>query len=211
MKKVIPKSVDNPNGDESINYTNGEIKEINGFILLSSLDKDIVIDLKYSTTDNFTKKIIYPNNLCALRKNTAEKLVMANNQLKKLGYRIKVWDAYRPIYVQQLFWDILKDSHFVANPKTGGSIHNKGCAVDVTLVDKGGNELNMPSKFDDFSSNAYRNNPNMTNEVKINIDLLTKCMVDNGFITIETEWWHFVDVNSKKYEIADINLKLFLE
>ena len=211
MKKIIPTLVDISNGDASINSTNDEIKEINGFVLLSSLDKDIVVDLRYATTDNFTKKIIYPNNLCVLRRNTAERLVNANAQLKKLGYRIKVWDAYRPFYVQQLFWDILMDSHFVANPKNGGSIHNKGCAVDVTLVNEDGNELNMPSKFDDFSSNAYRSNPNMTNEAKKNIDLLTDHMVDNGFTPIETEWWHFVDVDSKNYEIADINLNLFLE
>jgi D-alanyl-D-alanine dipeptidase len=211
MIKVISTLVENSNEDESINSTNDKIKEINGFVLLSSLDMDIVIDLKYATTDNFTKKIIYPNNLCALRRNTSEKLVAANAQLKKLGYRIKVWDAYRPVYVQQLFWDILKDSHFVANPKNGGSIHNKGCAVDVTLVNKDGTELNMPSKFDDFSSNAYRSNPNITNEAKKNIDLLTKYMVDNGFTTLDTEWWHFVDVDSKDYKIADINLKLFLE
>ncbi len=211
MEKVIPNLAENSTGDESINSTNDKIKEINGFVLLSSLDMDIVIDLKYATTDNFTKKIIYPNNLCTLRRNTAEKLARANAELKKLGYRIKVWDAYRPVYVQQLFWDLLKDSHFVANPKNGGSIHNKGCAVDVTLVNKDDNELIMPSKFDDFSSNAYRNNPNMTNEAKKNLDLLTKYMVDNGFVPLETEWWHFVDVDSKNYDIADINLNLFLE
>ena len=67
---------------------------------------------------------------------------------------------------QQIFWNIVKDSRFVANPKNGGSIHNKGCAVDVTLVKKNENELIMPSRFDDFSSNAYRTNPNMTNEAK---------------------------------------------
>ena len=186
-----------------------EIKEINGFVLLSSLDKNIIINLKYATTDNFTKKIIYPNSVCVLRKTTAQKLINANTELNKLGYRIKVWDAYRPVYVQQIFWDIVKDSRFVANPKNGGSIHNKGCAVDVTLVDKAGNELKMPSKFDDFSSNAYRSNSKMTVEAKKNMDLLTKYMVSNGFTTINTEWWHFEDSNSKNYKIADINLKLF--
>ena len=171
------------------------MNERNDFVLLSSLDVDIVIDLKYATADNFTKRIIYPNNLCILRRTTADKLVKANTQLKKLGYRIKVWDAYRPIYVQQIFWDTVKDSNFVANPKTGGSMHNKGCAVDVTLVDKEGNELTMPSEFDDFSSNAFRSNPNMSKAAKINLDLLTKYMVNNGFVTLEEEWWHFVDID----------------
>lgn len=195
----------------TIKPKDAQIKEINGFVLLSSLDKDIVIDLKYATTDNFTKKIIYPNKVCVLRKTTAQKLVKANTELKKLGYEIKVWDAYRPIYVQQIFWNMVKDSRFVANPNNGGSIHNKGCAVDVTLVDKNGNELNMGSKFDDFSSKAYRTNSNKTIQAKKNIDLLTKYMVNNGFTTIDTEWWHFDDVDSKNYKIADIDLKLFLK
>lgn len=209
--KVAPKLKENSNKNGPINSTSDEIKEINGFVLLSSLDKDIVIDLKYATTDNFTKKIIYPNKVCVLRKNTAVNLVKANTQLKKSGYRIKVWDAYRPVYVQHIFWDIVKDSRFVANPKNGGSIHNKGCAVDVTLVDKDGNALNMPSKFDDFSTKAYRSNSKMTNDAKRNMDLLTKYMVANGFTTLNTEWWHFEDVASKNYKIADINLKLFLK
>lgn len=214
MKKVIPTLVNDSHGDDSIadnsiKFKNDEIKEVNGFVLLAALDVDIVIDLKYATTDNFTHNIIYPNNICLLRRNTAAKLVKANAELKKLGYRIKVWDGYRPVYVQQLFWDLLEDTNFVANPKTGGSIHNKGCAVDVTLVNKDGNELNMPSKFDDFSSNAHRSNPNITDEAKKNMDLLTKYMVHNGFVTLEEEWWHFVDVDSKSYEIADINLELF--
>lgn len=201
----------NSNKHVPASSSKNKIKEINGFVLVSSLDKDIIIDLKYATNDNFTKKTIYPYNVCVLRINTAKKLVKANTQLEKLGYKIKVWDAYRPVYVQQIFWNIVKDSRFVANPKNGGSIHNKGCAVDVTLVKKNGNELIMPSKFDDFSSNAYRTNPNMTNEAKKNMDLLTKCMVDNGFTTIDTEWWHFEDADSKNYKIANINLKLFLE
>lgn len=206
-----PKPKENSNKNESVSSPNANIKEINGFVLLSSLNKDLVIDLKYATTDNFTNKIIYPNSVCVLRKTTAEKLVKANTELKKLGYRIKIWDAYRPVYVQQIFWDIVKDSRFVANPKNGGSIHNRGCAVDITLVDKNGNELSMPSKFDDFSTKAYRSNSKMTNESKKNMDLLTKYMLNNGFSTIDTEWWHFEDLDSKNYKIADINLKLFIK
>ena len=207
----IQKPLETTTENKTVNPPKAEIKEINGFVLLSSLDEDIVIQLKYATTDNFTKKIIYPNTVCVLRKNTAGKLAKANTQLEKLGYRIKVWDAYRPVYVQKIFWDIVKDNRFVANPKTGGSIHNRGSAVDVTLVDRNGTELTMPSKFDDFSSNGYRSNSKITKEAKKNMDLLTKYMVASGFTTINTEWWHFEDSNSRDYKIADINLKLFLE
>lgn len=204
-----PKSMDTLKQSNSAYASNELVNEIDGFVLLSSLDKDIVIDLKYATTDNFTRRVVYPNSACVLKKNTAEKLVKANTQLEKLGYRIKIWDAYRPIYVQQMFWNIVKDSRFVANPKTGGSIHNKGCAVDVTLVGKDGKELIMPSKFDDFSTNAYRTNSKMSIEAKKNMNLLTKYMVSNGFTTINTEWWHFDDSDSKKYKAVDINLEQF--
>jgi len=207
-----PESVKQPSVEEKVATPPvAKIKEINGFVLLSSLDKDIVIGLKYATSDNFTHRIIYPNNICVLRRSTADKLVKANTGLEKLGYRIKVWDAYRPVYVQKIFWDIVKDSRFVANPKTGGSIHNRGCAVDITLVDKNGNELLMPSKFDDFTSKAYRTNSSSQGEARKNMELLTKYMVDNGFKTLDTEWWHFDDLDSKKYAIADIDLNLFIE
>lgn len=191
------------------NKSSVHVKEIDGFVLLSSLDKDIIIDLRYATAHNFTKKVVYPDNICVLRKGTAEKLAKANTQLEKLGYRIKVWDAYRPVYVQKIFWDLVKDSRFVANPYTGGSIHNRGCAVDITLVKSDGSEVSMPSDFDNFSTAAYRTNTDMKNEAKKNLDLLTECMIQNGFKTIDTEWWHFEDTDSKNYKIADIDLKLF--
>lgn len=186
-----------------------KIGEIDGFVLLEEMDKDFVIDMRYATTNNFTKQKVYPSAACILRKETAVKLVKANEELKKQGYRIKIWDAYRPIYVQKIFWDIVKDSRFVANPDKGGSIHNKGCAVDITLVDKEGKELDMPSKFDDFSEKAYRNNQNMTKEAKKNMDLLTAAMVNNGFSIITTEWWHFVDTNSKNFQAVDLDLNSF--
>lgn len=195
--------------NESSGSSNGKAEEIDGFVLLSSLDKDIIIDLRYATADNFTKKVVYPDSICVLRKGTAEKLVKANAQLEKLGYRIKVWDAYRPVYVQKIFWNLVKDSRFVANPYTGGSIHNKGCAVDVTLVNMDGTDVSMPSGFDDFSGAAFRSNTKISAEAKKNLEILTKCMVDNGFSTLDTEWWHFDDTDSKNYSIADIDLKLF--
>lgn len=188
-----------------------KLKEINGFIKIQDLDESILVDLRYATKNNFTGKKIYPNNVCVLRKETAEKLAKANAEFKERGYRIKVWDAYRPVYVQKIFWDIVKDSRFVANPKNGGSKHNKGTAVDITLVDKNGKEIIMPTDFDNFTTKAYRSNPNVNKEVRKNVDMLTKIMKDNGFIPLNSEWWHFDDSNSKKYKITDIKLEKFLE
>jgi D-alanyl-D-alanine dipeptidase len=186
-----------------------EIKEVNGLVAVKDIDDSIVLDLKYASTDNFIGKKVYPVDVCILQKETANKLAKANEELKKKGYKIKIWDAYRPVYVQQIFWNLVKDSRFVANPAKGGSRHNTGAAVDITLVDMDGKELKMPSKFDDFSINAYRNNSKMDAEAKKNMDLLTAVMKKNEFVTIDTEWWHFEDSDFAKYKIVDVKLDEF--
>lgn len=152
---------------------------------------------------------MYPSNICLLRKNTAYKLSKANMDFKKIGCRIKIWAAYRPISVQKIFWDIVRDKRFVANPAVEVSTHSTGCAVDITLVDQNGIELLMPSKFDDFSTNAYPNNPKTSEKAKENLNLLVSVMKKNGFNGINTEWWHFEDEDYEKYKPVDIDLKIF--
>lgn len=190
--------------------TNKPIKEINGLVNVSDMDESLIMDLKYATENNFTGRVIYPVNVCVLRKETALKLISANEEFKKMGYRIKIWDAYRPMYVQRIFWNIIQDERFVANPNKKGSRHNRGTAVDVTLVDKFQKEIKMPSEFDDFSDKAYRDFKSMGNEEEMNLNLLTEVMERHGFITIDTEWWHFEDNNFNKYSIIDENLESFV-
>jgi len=190
---------------------NGEILRINGLVRVQDIDPDIVVELRYATENNFTGRIVYPHDVCVLRESTAIKLANANRELMEMGYRIKVWDAYRPVYVQRIFWEIVPDSRYVANPDKGGSKHNRGTAVDVTLVDMEGNELEMPSGFDDFTGKGSRNGKNMSETARKNMELLTDVMVRNGFTTISTEWWHFNDSDSDKYEIIDVNLEEFLK
>ena len=189
---------------------NENIRESNGLVNVADMDSNFIFDMKYATEENFTKTQVYPVNVCVLQRETALKLINANNEFSKFGYRIKIWDAYRPMYVQQIFWDIVKDERFVANPNKKGSRHNRGTAVDITLVDDAARELRMPSKFDDFSDKASRNYKNMHEEEIKNIDFLTGVMERHGFMTIDTEWWHFDDSNYNKYEIVDIKLECFL-
>lgn len=188
----------------------GKIKDINGLINVAHMDNSFIFDLKYATKENFTGRVIYPVKACILQKETAVKLINAHEEFKRLGYRIKVWDAYRPIYVQKIFWDIVKDERFVANPNKHGSRHNRGTAVDITLVDVYENELKMPSSFDDFSILACRNNKNIGEEERRNLNLLTEIMKKHGFITIDTEWWHFEDSNYHKYNLFDVRLENFI-
>ena len=187
------------------------IQQINGLVLVEEIDPNIAVELRYATTNNFTKQKVYPLNICVLQRQTAEKLAKANAELMKSGYRIKIWDAYRPLAVQRIFWELVPDSKFVANPDKGGSKHNRGTAVDVTLIDMEGNELEMPSGFDDFSGKGARNSTDMSELAKKNMQLLTDVMVRNGFTTIASEWWHYNDSDSDKFKIIDVNLEDFLQ
>lgn len=195
---------------EQIKETASEqIKEYEGFVLLKSLDPNLKFDIRYATNNNFTKTKVYPTDICILRIDTANKLKRANEVLKGLGYSIKVYDAYRSISVQRIFWNLVKDNRYVANPDQGGSIHNRGSAVDITMVDENGQEVEMPSDFDEFSDKAHRDNLNMSAKAKENLKILTEAMISSGFTTISTEWWHFEDSEKDKYSIVDIDLNNF--
>lgn len=168
---------------------------------VSEITNEILFDIRYATDRNYFKKRFYENNICILRYGTTKKLIKANEFLMNLGYRLKVWDAYRPLSVQKLMWDQIKDENFIA-PPWRGSIHNRGAAVDVTLVKLNGEEVEMPTDFDDFTYKAsiYYNDCS-ANAVK-NRELLAKAMVQSGFKRIESEWWHFYDDEYKKYPIV---------
>lgn len=177
-----------------------------GLVHVVNEDPTIDRDIKYATDDNFTGKKIYSHPACLLQKNTMVKLKKANDEFKTLGYRIKIWDAYRPADVQKQLWSIVSDSRFIANPGKSGSRHNRGAAVDITLVDNKNNEVLMPTKFDEFNEKAYRNAPTSA-EAKKNVDLLTNIMTKHGFNTIETEWWHYDDSDADSYPLLNIPFK----
>lgn len=200
--------------DAQNNSTKEEKKEpyeIHGLVLVRDIVPDVEIELKYATEDNFTKTQVYPHDICALQKSTAIKLKKANTELMEIGYRLKIWDAYRPLSVQKIFWNLVSDSKYVANPSTGGSKHNRGTAVDVTLVDMNGNELEMPTEFDDFTGKAARSNKDISIAAKKNVELLTNVMIKNGFTTISTEWWHYNDSDSGNYNALDVDLEEFMQ
>ena len=188
-----------------------QIREIEGLVRVQDMDPSIILDLRYATENNFTRKKIYPVSVCALRKETAQKLAAANAEFKKGGYRIKIWDAYRPPYVQKIFWDLVHDDRYVADPHKGGSKHNRGGAVDLTLVDSTGQEIEMPSGFDDFSEKASPNNPSMSAQARKNVDYLSQVMVKHGFVPYEHEWWHFDDSDWRNFLLVDVQLERFLD
>lgn len=162
----------------------------NDFVLLRSLSDDFVFDMKYATSDNFLKQAVYDCGECYLRKSTAKALVKANKEFKSLGYRIKLFDCYRPLSVQKKMWKILPGTHYVANPAKG-SKHNRGAAVDLTLVDAQGKELDMGTPFDFFGKKAHHNCTTLPKKVLENRKLLKDVLNKYNFKSIFSEWWHY--------------------
>ncbi|SDZ38226.1 D-alanyl-D-alanine dipeptidase [Proteiniborus ethanoligenes] len=183
------------------------LKNLYELVSLESIDSSFIIELRYATQNNFVKKQVYPRNSKAyLQKETALKLKKANAIFKENGFTIKIWDAYRPLYVQKVFWEYVKDSRYVADPKIG-SKHNRGASIDITLVDKDGIELEMPTAFDDFTEKASINYLYHTEVARTNVKFMTRVMEDCGFKGISSEWWHFDDVGWQKYPLLDISFE----
>ena len=172
-------------------------------VRLDAAVKDIVIGLRYATSDNITGKPVYKSNVAYLRKGTADKLAKANEILLKQGYMIKVWDAYRSKEDQQFLYDNAPVKAVFMDPKKGYSNHTRGAAVDCTLVTPDGSEVDMPSDFDDGSELAHRTYEKCSEEQKQNALILENAMKSVGFIPLKSEWWHFDDSEYKSYKPAD--------
>jgi D-alanyl-D-alanine dipeptidase len=163
----------------------------------------IVRDMRYATENNFLQRKLYPAARCVLRGAAVKALLQVQEDLVKQGLGLKVYDCYRPLSVQRLMWEVLPDSRYVANPAKG-SRHNRGAAVDITLVDSNGKELEMPTEFDDFTERAYRDYTGASPEAKKNRQLLEDAMTKYGFIPLATEWWHFDAPGWDRFSLLDI-------
>jgi len=175
----------------------------NSFVNLKNYSNDFVFDMKYATDDNFLKEKVYPCAECFLRVKTIKSLVAANKTFIEKGYKIKLFDCYRPLAIQKKMWKIVPDANFVANPKKG-SIHNRGGAVDITLVDSLGVELNMGTKFDFFGIEASHNYSDLSEEILNNRKLLKEIMLLNNFQSFDSEWWHYNLDGSKKDKVKNL-------
>jgi zinc D-Ala-D-Ala dipeptidase len=166
-------------------------KPTSAFNQITKANSGIVLDIKYATHDNFTKKVIYDCPACYLRPEAAIALKKIHNELKeKLGYGIKVFDCFRPKPYQQRLWDIVPNPDYVT-PPSKGSMHSRGLAVDLTIIDKNGKELAMGTPYDFFGKEAHTDYLGHNTEVNKNRALLTSIMEKYGFKGIRTEWWHF--------------------
>ncbi|MGJ8656857.1 MAG: M15 family metallopeptidase [Akkermansiaceae bacterium] len=172
-------------------------------VKIQQVDPSIQTDLRYKTSNNITKQPLYPADMpTLLRPNTAKRLAHANQLVTESGYRLKIWDAYRPQSAQIALWDSSgQDSNFVANPYENPSLHTHGVAVDVTLAFPDGSPAPMPTDFDDFSNKASPHYIHPSPVVRRNLRILKDAMHTAGFLYIHSEWWHFLDKDYKQYSI----------
>lgn len=176
------------------------------FVNLKTYSQDFIMDMKYATADNFLKAQVYDCAECFLRYKTVKSLLEANERFLKKGYRIKIYDCYRPLDIQKRMWAIVSNPEYVADPKKG-SIHNRGGAVDITLVDKKGKELDMGTAFDYFGVEASHQYSNLSDEVIANRKLLKKMMLRSGFKSFDSEWWHYNIKNAKLERVSNFKWK----
>jgi D-alanyl-D-alanine dipeptidase len=181
-KAQLPIPLDGRNDKAAVNDTT--------FVNLKDYDDDFVYEMKYATEDNFLKAKVYDCAECYLRSKTVIALIEANKEFIRRGYTIKLYDCYRPLEIQKKMWKIVSNPIYVADPAKG-SIHNRGGAVDITLVDAGGTELDMGTSFDHFGIEASHNYTNLSETVKKNRKLLKSVMTAANFNSFDSEWWHY--------------------
>jgi zinc D-Ala-D-Ala dipeptidase len=165
----------------------------------------IRIDLRYATTHNVFGRRLYAHPRCLLRRAVAERLARVQQRLAREGYGLKIWDAYRPRSVQRVMWRIHPRGGYVGDPRHGSN-HNRGAAVDLTLVRADGREVAMPSSFDDFGPRAHLDYPHLSRAVRENRARLLRAMRAEGFIPYRREWWHFVAPGYQRYPMLDVPL-----
>ncbi|SHG76203.1 M15 family metallopeptidase [Pedobacter caeni] len=176
----------------------------NALLELKKEIPDLVLDIRYATTNNFMKLAVYKQARAFARKPVTNQLKRIQKELRKKGYGLKIYDSYRPYTATKTLYVKASDKNFVANPKQG-SRHNRGCAVDLSLIYlKTGKDVPMPTPYDSFSAKAAAAYPDLPESIKKNRDLLIRVMETHGFKVLHNEWWHFDFKGWKNYDLMDI-------
>lgn len=197
------------------------------FVNPEELIPDIVIDLPYSDKNHAFRSLpegdipvpkFYTTNECLMTLKLAERLKLAQDSLRNIrthdgqnypeGIGIKIWDGYRPRAIQYLMFAIYPNPVYIADPTTG-SKHNRGGATDVTLIDLAtGEELEMPTLFDDFSEKASHSYNSLPANVIANRTLLKNIMTQvAGLNMYNAEWWHYELPDASSYPLRDFQMK----
>jgi zinc D-Ala-D-Ala dipeptidase len=179
----------------------------NKLVLVKKYIPNIELDIRYATTNNFTKKKLYKSADVFLGYAPALALKNVQDSLNKLGLGLKIFDAYRPYAATCLMWQLVKDDRYAANPKNGSG-HNRGIAVDLTLINLATKqELAMPTGFDNFSDTSHHNFINLSPQIITNRTLLSNVMEHFGFKKLDTEWWHYYFITAQKPPVFNLSFK----
>lgn len=170
---------------------------------LQALIPDAVLDIRYATKDNLTGRPLYPFAAAFLRRSAAAKLEKAAADLRSKGYRLVIYDAYRPLSAQKALWAAKPDPRFVADPAKGSS-HNRAGAVDAALADAEGRPLEMPSGFDEFGPRARHGAPGVPVRARRNAEVLKAALEGAGLIAYDGEWWHYRDPDAPGWPVLDV-------
>ncbi|MCF6403642.1 M15 family metallopeptidase [Chitinophaga filiformis] len=164
-------------------------------------------DIRYATADNFTHKVLYPYPAVYLRLPAAKALKAVQQELNKKGLGLLVFDGYRPYSVTEMMWEIVPDDRYAADPHVGSG-HNRGVAVDLTIVDlRTGKPVLMPTGYDDFTVKAHHDYAEPDSTIAANRALLRSTMERYGFVPLPTEWWHYYLKEHKQYPLMNIAFK----
>ena len=179
----------------------------NELVNLSDFIPEIKLDIRYATNNNFTGKQIYRLARAYARKPVAESLKKIQADLKKQGLGLKIFDGYRPYSATVMFYETYHDTTYVASPYKG-SRHNRGCALDLTVIDlKTGKELKMPTEYDSFKKEAWPSTPVSDPVIRSNRKTLIDAMEKHGFKVNSSEWWHFDFIGWQKFVVMDIDFE----
>ncbi len=198
----------------------GKVKQLQKTVLqnpakqmmdIKSIVPDVVLDLRYAGTNNFMHQKLYPPiTTTYLRRPAADSLAVVQKQLSQSGFGLKIFDAYRPYAVTKKMWEPVQDDRYAADPKKGSG-HNRGTAVDVTIINlTTKEELDMGTGFDNFSDTAHHAFNNLPEEVLQNRLLLKTTMEQHGFKALDTEWWHYSLPNATDFELLNIKFEDFI-
>ncbi|MBN9543010.1 MAG: D-alanyl-D-alanine dipeptidase [Alphaproteobacteria bacterium] len=168
-------------------------------IIIDTAKLDVILDVKYATNDNFVGTQIYQKPVVMLHINAYQALEKAVESASRMGYKLKIFDGFRPFEAQKLMYDAFPGSNYVSDPDNGIATHTRGIAIDLTLVDQNNNELDMGTAFDSFEESAHHTSFEVRDEVLKNRMLLLGIMTFAGFEFYKYEWWHYQLPNPYDY------------
>jgi D-alanyl-D-alanine dipeptidase len=157
----------------------------------------VEISIEYATSNNFTGKAVYQRAACYLHPEAENLLISAVKSARGLSLKLKIFDAFRPSEAQKVLWNHTPDPNFLAHPDSG-SPHSRGAAIDLTLIDLTGKELDMGTAFDAFTTRSHHGNMDVSEQAQYNRALLMGIMTTAGWDYYRNEWWHYQLFNAKR-------------